>query len=193
MVARKFSADCRASSPMPRRARRPCSSAQAARARRRTSPARSSILRPDSKMLCRMRCAPAMQDLIAGRIDICVDTPVALPQIESGTVKPIAVLTRSRSPSLPTLASARGRLAGFAASNWARCSFPRRRHRSSPSSDEPRPRWYPSLQAQMKKIADLVRRSPVACQSAGLCRERDREVGGPDQGGGLHADPSRPK
>ena len=39
--------------------------------------------------------APAMQDLVAGRIDyMCIDTPVAVPQIESGTIKGIAILAR---------------------------------------------------------------------------------------------------
>src|SRR6202021_4139219 len=51
--------------------------------------------------------APAMQDLIAQRVDyLCVDTPTAIPQIESGAIKPIAILSRGRSPSLPNLASA---------------------------------------------------------------------------------------
>src|SRR5262249_551272 len=49
---------------------------------------------------------PAMQDLIAGRIDYqCVTTAAALPQIES-KMKPLAILTRDRSPILPSLASA---------------------------------------------------------------------------------------
>ena len=50
---------------------------------------------------------PAMQDLIAGRIDYqCPDTPIAIPQIQSKMVKAIAILTRDRSPSLPSQASA---------------------------------------------------------------------------------------
>jgi tripartite-type tricarboxylate transporter receptor subunit TctC len=64
--------------------------------------------------------APAMQDLIAQRVDyMCIDTPTALSQIESGAVKPIAILSRARSPSLPDLASAHEQgLTGFEASNW---------------------------------------------------------------------------
>src|SRR5438067_644996 len=50
---------------------------------------------------------PAMQDLIAGRIDYqCPDTPIAIPQIESKNVKAIAILTRGRTPSLPDQACA---------------------------------------------------------------------------------------
>jgi tripartite-type tricarboxylate transporter receptor subunit TctC len=67
--------------------------------------------------------APAMQDLIAQRVDyLCIDTPIAVPQIVSGTIKPIAILTRGRSPSLPNLASADEQgLTDFEASNW--CAF----------------------------------------------------------------------
>jgi tripartite-type tricarboxylate transporter receptor subunit TctC len=51
--------------------------------------------------------APGMQDLIAGRIDyFCPIAAGAIPQIESKSIKAIAILTKSRSPSLPTLASA---------------------------------------------------------------------------------------
>jgi tripartite-type tricarboxylate transporter receptor subunit TctC len=71
--------------------------------------------------------APAMQDLIAGRIDYqCPDTPIAISQIESKTVKAIAILTRDRSPSLPALASADEQgLANFAASNWFAVFLPK--------------------------------------------------------------------
>src|SRR6266516_6714600 len=63
---------------------------------------------------------PAMQDLIAGRIDYqCPDTPIAIAQIESKTVKGIAILTRDRSPSLPDQESAHEQgLTTFDASNW---------------------------------------------------------------------------
>jgi tripartite-type tricarboxylate transporter receptor subunit TctC len=71
--------------------------------------------------------APAMQDLIAQRIDyLCIDTLVAIPQIASGTIKPIAILTRGRSPSLPTLASAHEQgLTDFEASNWSAFFLPK--------------------------------------------------------------------
>ncbi len=71
--------------------------------------------------------APAMQDLVAGRVDyLCVDTPVAIPQIESGTIKAIAILTRARSASLPQLASAHEQgLINFEASNWAALFLPK--------------------------------------------------------------------
>src|SRR5690349_19380742 len=49
----------------------------------------------------------AVQDLIAGRMDYqCLTLPAALPQIHGKTVKPIAILTKSRSPAIPELPSA---------------------------------------------------------------------------------------
>src|SRR6516162_6033933 len=71
--------------------------------------------------------APAMQDLIAGRIDYqCADTPIAIPQIQSKMVKAIAILTRDRSPSLPAQASAHEQgLTNFDASNWFASFLPK--------------------------------------------------------------------
>jgi tripartite-type tricarboxylate transporter receptor subunit TctC len=64
--------------------------------------------------------APAMQDLVGGRIDyICDIIQDAVPQIHAGSVKAIAMLARSRSPSLPDLATADEQgLAGFDTSGW---------------------------------------------------------------------------
>src|SRR5207248_880312 len=46
--------------------------------------------------------APAMQDLMAGRIDYqCAAFAPVIPQIESNLVKAIALLKRTRSPALP--------------------------------------------------------------------------------------------
>jgi tripartite-type tricarboxylate transporter receptor subunit TctC len=71
--------------------------------------------------------APAMQDLVAQRVDyLCIDTPVAAPQIESGAIKPIAILSRGRSPGLPNLASAHEQgLTGFEATNWSAFFLPK--------------------------------------------------------------------
>jgi tripartite-type tricarboxylate transporter receptor subunit TctC len=70
---------------------------------------------------------PAMQDLLAGRIDYqCLDTAAAIPQIENQTVKAIAILTRERAPKLPALASAHEQgLTNFAAANWSALFLPK--------------------------------------------------------------------
>ena len=50
---------------------------------------------------------PAMQDLMAGRVDyLCDIITTAKPQIEAGTIKPIAILTDARSPALPQVPTA---------------------------------------------------------------------------------------
>jgi tripartite-type tricarboxylate transporter receptor subunit TctC len=50
---------------------------------------------------------PAMQDLISGRVDyLCDIITTAKPQIDAGTVKPIAILTKERSPALPDVPTA---------------------------------------------------------------------------------------
>jgi tripartite-type tricarboxylate transporter receptor subunit TctC len=63
---------------------------------------------------------PALQDLIAGRIDyFCTLSATAKSQIESGLIKPLAILTRERSSMLPNLATAQEQgLKDFEASTW---------------------------------------------------------------------------
>jgi tripartite-type tricarboxylate transporter receptor subunit TctC len=64
--------------------------------------------------------APAMQDLIGGRIDyFCTLTGTAVPQIESGLIKAIAVMTKDRAPMLPNLPSTWEQgFRDFEASTW---------------------------------------------------------------------------
>jgi tripartite-type tricarboxylate transporter receptor subunit TctC len=71
--------------------------------------------------------APAMQDLVAQRVDyLCIDTPIAIPQIANGAIKPIAILSHGRSPSLPNLASAHEQgLTDLEASNWSAFFLPK--------------------------------------------------------------------
>jgi tripartite-type tricarboxylate transporter receptor subunit TctC len=70
---------------------------------------------------------PAMQDLQAGRIDfLCEIAVTALPQIEAGTVKGLATLSRDRSPVLPNLPTAYEK--GFKdlqAYTWTALFFPK--------------------------------------------------------------------
>ncbi len=64
--------------------------------------------------------APAMQDLIAGQIDIMFDTAAnSVPQVRSGSVRGFAVTAKARlaaAPDLPTVDEAG--LPGFYMSNW---------------------------------------------------------------------------
>jgi len=70
---------------------------------------------------------PAMQDLIAGRIDyFCALAAAGKTQIESKTMKAIAILTRDRSPILPNLPSAHEQgLADFDSYFWSGFFLPR--------------------------------------------------------------------
>lgn len=71
---------------------------------------------------------PAIQDLIADRIDYaCFTGTVAIPHIESQSLKGLAILTKERSSSLPALASAHEQgLANFHASTWYGIFLPKR-------------------------------------------------------------------
>jgi tripartite-type tricarboxylate transporter receptor subunit TctC len=113
--------------------------------------------------------APAMQDLMAGRIDYqCPDTPTSVAQIESGTIKALAVLTAERSARLPDVATAREQgLADVVASNWFAAFYPK----GTPAAVVEKLRLAmaaamdtPALQTRMREIgAELVapeRRTP---------------------------------
>ena len=70
---------------------------------------------------------PAMQDMIAGRIDYsCEQISTALPQIEAGTVKAIATLGPSRPPVLASIPTAQEQgLPGLDCSAWIALVFPK--------------------------------------------------------------------
>ena len=71
--------------------------------------------------------APAMTDLIAGRIDYwCPFSTTAMPQIKGDTVKPIALLALQRLAVLPDLPTAHEQgLANFEASTWNALFLPK--------------------------------------------------------------------
>jgi tripartite-type tricarboxylate transporter receptor subunit TctC len=70
---------------------------------------------------------PATQDMMAGRIDYqCPLGATAIPQIASDQIKPIAILTKNRSPIVPSLASAHEQgLTDFEASTWNAAFLPK--------------------------------------------------------------------
>jgi tripartite-type tricarboxylate transporter receptor subunit TctC len=78
--------------------------------------------------------APAIQDLVAGQIDmVIVDPVVTLPQVRVGAIKAFGVTTKARVPSapdIPTLDEAG--LPGFDISAWYGLWRPRARRRISP-------------------------------------------------------------
>lgn len=70
---------------------------------------------------------PAMQDLIAGRIDfLCEIISTAKPQIDGGKVKAIALMTKKRSAVLPNLATAEEQgVKDFEAYTWNAIFMPK--------------------------------------------------------------------
>jgi len=70
---------------------------------------------------------PALQELIAGRIDYYCDAlPSALPYIQAKSLKAIAIMTRARAPALPDLPTAQEQgLPDFEAYTWFGLFFPR--------------------------------------------------------------------
>ena len=64
---------------------------------------------------------PAIQDLVAGQIDLMFSDPIAaLPQVRAGTIKAYGITASTRllsAPDIPTLDEAG--LPGFDFSNWA--------------------------------------------------------------------------
>jgi tripartite-type tricarboxylate transporter receptor subunit TctC len=69
---------------------------------------------------------PAMQDLVAGRIDfLCEIISTAKPQIDGGSVKALAILTTERSPVLPNLPTAREQGLDALAYTWNAIFLPK--------------------------------------------------------------------
>jgi tripartite-type tricarboxylate transporter receptor subunit TctC len=70
---------------------------------------------------------PAMADMIGGQVQyMCSNTPGALPQMQGGTVKGIALLSRDRSPLVPDLATAHEQgLPDFEATSWSGLFLPK--------------------------------------------------------------------
>jgi tripartite-type tricarboxylate transporter receptor subunit TctC len=116
-----------------------------------------------------VRQAPAIQDLIAGRLDYqCTVASTAIPQIEANVVKAIAILTKSRLPILPMLPSAHEQgLVDFEAADWFAVFFRKstaadivaKLHNAIVATME-----VPSVQARLKEIGAIIvapeRRSP---------------------------------
>jgi tripartite-type tricarboxylate transporter receptor subunit TctC len=63
--------------------------------------------------------APALTDLLAGQVDAFFDNlPTSLEHIRAGTVRPLAVTTKARSPALPDLPALGEFVPGYEVSSW---------------------------------------------------------------------------
>jgi tripartite-type tricarboxylate transporter receptor subunit TctC len=69
--------------------------------------------------------APAMNDLIGGRIDVMFDTAtVSMSQIRAGTIRAIGVSTRERLPALPDVPPIADTVPGFDVGSWFALFYP---------------------------------------------------------------------
>jgi tripartite-type tricarboxylate transporter receptor subunit TctC len=69
---------------------------------------------------------PAMQDLTGGRIDyLCEIIASAKPQIDGGTVKGLAIMTKERSPVLPNLPTTLEQGTDVQAYTWSAIFLPK--------------------------------------------------------------------
>ena len=133
--------------------------------------------------------APAMQDMIAGRIDYgCNIITSAYPQVRDQVVKSLALLSATRAPLLPNLATAQEQgMAEFDAGSWNIVFLPK-------GTPQPIVR---KLNAAMSEAMDSARHRKAAARHRhrhsaegpphpGLCRELrragDQEIRRPDQG-----------
>ncbi|MGX1787115.1 Bug family tripartite tricarboxylate transporter substrate binding protein [Bosea sp. NPDC055332] len=71
--------------------------------------------------------APAMTDLIGGQVDLYIDAIMtAIPQVESGAVKALAITGKSRSKLLPNVPAANETFADYDVSAWWGIAAPAR-------------------------------------------------------------------
>ena len=124
---------------------------------------------------------PAMQDLIAGRIDYqCALANIAKPQIEAFQAKPIALLSVDRSPTLPDVATAHEQgLIDFEAAAWNGIFLPKetppaiveKLHGAIIATLET-----PAVAERLKQLGENRgrARAPVLHLSAEIRRRRDR-------------------
>jgi tripartite-type tricarboxylate transporter receptor subunit TctC len=113
--------------------------------------------------------SPAMQDMIAGRIDfMCEQISTALPQIQAGAVTAIATLGPARTPMLPDLPTAQENgLGDLDCSTWSAFMFPKgtpeaivRRLAQATSEVVDMPATRERFQALGVTVAPAERRSP---------------------------------
>ena len=120
---------------------------------------------------CRTRPAPALQDVLAGRVSMMfTDLTTGLPHVRSGTLRALAVTRLQRSPLFPELPSLDE--AGVMVSTW----IP---GRASSRRPIPRPRSWRSLTPGLRKIiddADSSRSSAKWASKRSQARPRSSEI-----------------
>ena len=132
---------------------------------------------------------PATQDLVGGRIDmLCQAITAAKPQIEGGTVKALAIFDQKRSPALPNVQTAGEQgTPGLEAYTWNAIFLPKGTPEAIVTRLNAAVREFDEDAQRARAPAGARRRgrrgrSHHAAVSRRVRQERDREMGGPDQG-----------
>ena len=124
--------------------------------------------------------APALTDLIAGRVHLMIDNlPAAQSFAESSAIRALAVSTATRWPGLPDLPTSPKPAYPVTRRHHGSRSA-RRRKRRRTSSKSSTPAWTSSSsRGRHRAIAQARRRTGgrIARRHAGLCAGRNREVG----------------
>lgn len=118
--------------------------------------------------------APALTDLIAGRVQLMIDNlPAAQPFAESNSIRPIAVSSAKRWPGFPDLLTiAEAGVPGYEASSWFTIGAPAK------TSKEIIGKLNASVDKFLKTAQARRRaRGRIAGGHAGLCAGGNREVG----------------
>jgi tripartite-type tricarboxylate transporter receptor subunit TctC len=135
---------------------------------------------------------PAMQDLVAGRIDYtCNIITSALPQVQQNQIKAMANLSPKRAPLLPELKTSQEQgLANFDASTWNMVLFPRntpepivRKLNAAFSEAMDSPETHKRLLSQGIDVPAKERRTPA--YAASFLRNEIKKYEGPIRASGI--------
>ena len=148
------------------------------------------LLKTDINHIPYKGTGPAMIDLAAGRIDfLCEIITTAKPHVDGGTVQALAIFDKDRSPALPDLATAieQGSPKDLIAYTWNAIFLPRNApadvvsQLNSAAVDAMKaPKVRTNSQASAPRSRRPSRDDAAISRRPG--EERDREMGGPDQG-----------
>ena len=115
--------------------------------------------------------APAMQDLVAGQIDMIISDPVtAMPQVRGGNIKVYAVCASTRLPSAPDIPTVdEAGLPGYHVALWHGLWMPR---------GTPKPIMAKLHAAVVEALADPAVRAKLADARPGHLSARTADAGG---------------
>lgn len=134
--------------------------------------------------------APAMNDLIGGRIDVMFDTAtVSTPQVQSGTIRALGISTKERLPTLPDVAPIADTVPGFDVGSWFALFLPGKTPPDVVAQVSTDVRAALRYDAARKRLEELGCRVPASTSEelARLMREETERWGEVIKGAGIKA------